>query len=77
MKAVLTSQPSGLPLEGTDTSECHSESAQPTRSTHDILQGLTGIEVIADDILVYGKGSRKEEYIQDHYHNLTKLLERA
>ena len=44
---------------------------------HDIIQGLPGVEVIADDILVYGKGSTKEEYIQDHDHNLTKLLEQA
>ena len=77
MKAVLTSQPSALPLEGTDTSEYHLESAWPTRSMHDIVQGLPGVKVIEDDILVYGKGSRKEEYIQDHDHNLTKLLERA
>ena len=47
------------------------------RRMHDIIQGLPGVEVIADDILVYGKGSTKEEYIQDHDHNLTKLLERA
>ena len=47
------------------------------RRMHDIVQGLPGVEVIADDILVYGKGSTKEEYIQDHDHNLTKLLEQA
>ena len=47
------------------------------RRMHDVVQGLPGVEVIADDILVYGKGSTKEEYIKDHDHNLTKLLERA
>ena len=47
------------------------------RRMHDVVQGLPGVEIIADDILVYGKGSIKEEYIKDHDHNLTKLLERA
>jgi len=47
------------------------------RRMHDIVQGLPGVEVIADDILVYGCGNTKEEYIQDHDNNLTKLLERA
>ena len=47
------------------------------RRMHNILQGLPGVEVIADDILVYGSGSTKEEYMQDHDNNLTKLLERA
>lgn len=44
---------------------------------HDIVHGLLGVEVIADDILVYGSGNTEEEYIQDHDTNLTKLLERA
>ena len=47
------------------------------RRIHDVVQGLPGVEVIADDILVYGKGSTKEEYVKDHDNNLTKLLERA
>ena len=44
---------------------------------HDVVQGLPGVEGIEDDILVYGKGSTKEEYIKDHDDNLTKLLEQA
>ena len=47
------------------------------RHMHDVVQGLPGVEVIADDILVYGKSSMKEEYVKDHDNNLTKLLERA
>ena len=47
------------------------------RCMHDIVKGLPGVEVIADYILVYGKGNTAEEYLQDHDHNLTKLLERA
>lgn len=44
---------------------------------HDIVQGLPAIEVIADDILVYGSGNTREEYIEDHDGNLTQLLEWA
>lgn len=47
------------------------------RRMHNILQGLHGVEVIADDILVYGCGATEAEYMQDHDNNLTKLLERA
>lgn len=47
------------------------------RRQHDALQGLPGISVIADDILVYGCGARMEEAVQDHDHNLTQLLQRA
>ena len=45
------------------------------RRMHDIVKGLPGVEVIADDILVYGKGNTAEEYLQNHNHNLIKLLE--
>ena len=38
---------------------------------------MRGVKIIADDILVCGKGSTKEEYIKDHDDNLTKLLERT
>ena len=44
---------------------------------HNILQGLPGVEVIADDILVYGCGTTKAEYLKDHDNNLKGLLERA
>ena len=41
---------------------------------HLIVEGLPGVAVIADDILVYGCGS---EYIADHDANLRRLLQRA
>ena len=40
------------------------------------VQGLQGVEVIADDILVYSSRST-HEYMQYHDNNLTKLLKRA
>ena len=44
------------------------------RRMHLIVEGLPGVAVIADDILVYGCGS---EYIADHDSNLRRLLQRA
>ena len=44
------------------------------RRMHLIVEGLPGVAVIADDILVYGCGS---EYIADHDANLRRLLQRA
>ena len=46
------------------------------RQMHDIVQGLPGVAVIADDILVYGCRATQAEYIQDHDNNLKKLLDR-
>ena len=47
------------------------------RWMHTVLQGLPGVEVIADDILVYGSGNNDLECQQDHDHNLQLLLQRA
>ena len=47
------------------------------RRMHEIVKGLPGVEVIADDILVYGCGASQAEYTQDHDNNLRKLLDRA
>lgn len=44
---------------------------------HQALEGLEGVEVIADDILIYGKGDSKTEAIFDHDKNLQALLERC
>ena len=44
---------------------------------HTALQGLHGLEVIADDILVYGCGDTEEESQKDHDANLQQLLQRA
>ena len=45
---------------------------------HAITQDLPGVEVIADDILVYGCGcGSTKEYLQDHGANLKRLLDWA
>jgi hypothetical protein len=41
------------------------------------LDGLSGVTVVADDILIYGKGDNKEEAMSDHNRNLEQLLIRA
>ena len=41
---------------------------------HTIVEGLTGVAVIADDIPVYGC---EPDYVADHDANLKKLLQRA
>ncbi|KAL9964865.1 hypothetical protein ACROYT_G028567 [Oculina patagonica] len=47
------------------------------RWQHEVLEGLPGVEVIADDILVYGSGDTKEQADLDHDRNLIGVLERA
>ena len=47
------------------------------RRQHEALEGLPGIYVIADDILITGQGETREEALQDHDHNLIALLKRA
>ena len=44
---------------------------------HTALQGLHGVEVIADDILVYGCGETEEESQKDYDANLQQPLQRA
>ena len=44
------------------------------RRMHMIVEGLPGVAVIADDILVYGCGP---DYVADHDANLQRLLQRA
>ena len=44
---------------------------------HTTLQGLPGVEVITDDILVFGCGDTDEEYLGDHDTNLQCLLQQA
>lgn len=43
---------------------------------HEILQGLDGVEVIADDLIVFGCGDSHEEAVLDHNMKLEKLLKR-
>ena len=47
------------------------------RRMHATLQGLPGVEVIADDILVFGSGATDEECQRNHDANLDRLLQRA
>lgn len=47
------------------------------RRQHEVLQGLRGVSVIADDILVYGCGETTEEAMKDHDKNISALLQRA
>ena len=42
-----------------------------------VLEGLSSIIVIADDILVFGSGDTQEEAEADHDRNLVALMERA
>ena len=44
---------------------------------HEVLEGLPGVEVIADDILVYGCGDTQEEAVKDRDKKLIGLLKRA
>ena len=47
------------------------------RRQNEVLAGLNGVEVIADDILCYGSGETVEEALSDHDSNLLNLLKRA
>lgn len=47
------------------------------RRQHELLEGLSGIECIVDDILVYGCGETTEQAIEDHNKNLISLLSHA
>lgn len=47
------------------------------RRQHEIIEGLHGVEVIADDFLVFGSGDTMAEAVADHDRNLEKFLERA
>lgn len=44
---------------------------------HEKLDGLPGVAVIRDDILVMGHGDNEEEANQNHDENLVRLLEQA
>jgi len=43
----------------------------------EIIEGLNGVEVVADDILVCGSGDTDAEAVLDHDRNLESLLKRA
>ena len=47
------------------------------RRMHELIEGLTGIEVIADDFVVVGRGHSEAEAIHDHDKNLQALLQQC
>jgi len=47
------------------------------RRQHEIIEDLPGVDVIADDYLIYGCGDTDEEAAADHDRNLIKFLDRA
>ena len=47
------------------------------RRLTEAMAGLQGVMIVADDILIYGKGETTEDATQDHNKNLQRLLERA
>ncbi|UYV64550.1 K02A2.6-like [Cordylochernes scorpioides] len=47
------------------------------RRLYEIFQGLEGIEIIDDDILILGKGDSYEEALKDHDRNLENLFKTA
>ena len=44
---------------------------------HEVLEGLHGVKVIADDILVYGCGKTQDQAVKDHDAYLIELLKCA
>ena len=44
---------------------------------HQLVEGLSGVEVIADDFVVVGFGDSMEDAIQNHDQNLCRFLQRC
>ena len=47
------------------------------RKTHELIEGLRGVEVIADDFVVIGYGESWQSAIKDHDRNLLSFLQRC
>ena len=47
------------------------------RHMHELIEGLQGVEVVADDFVVVGFGETKESADRDHDYNLQAFLERC
>ena len=47
------------------------------RRMHELIEGLMGVEVVADDFVVVGFGDTREEAVKDHDKNLDKFLRRC
>jgi len=46
------------------------------RRMHELIDGLTGTEVVIDDFMVAGFGDNYEEALRDHNRNLVVFLQR-
>lgn len=44
---------------------------------HQLIDGLRGVEVIANDFVVFGFGDTEESAVQDHDQNLQSFLQRC
>ena len=44
---------------------------------HELIEGLCGVKVVADDFVVISFGDTIEEAVQDHDRNLAGLLQRC
>ena len=44
---------------------------------HELIEGVTGVEVVADDFIAVGYGDMFEEAAQDHDKNLLIFLQRC
>ena len=47
------------------------------RRMHELIEGLQGVEVIADDFMTVGYGKSQEEAVRNHDVNLTAFLQRC
>ena len=47
------------------------------RRMHELIEGLRGVEVVADDFVVVGFGDTHEVATRDHDHNLEEFLQRT
>ena len=47
------------------------------RRMHELIEGLQGVEVVADDFVVVGFGETQENAIKDHDQNLEEFLQRC
>ena len=47
------------------------------RKMHKLIEGLQGVEVVADDFVIVGWGDMTEDASRDHDQNLSALLQRC
>ena len=68
-------------MVGTGTCQCHKVLRSPTKEyqhcQNEALASLSGIEVIADNILCYGSGETVKGALKEHDSNLLTLLDCA